>query len=38
MQQPDLRLGQFALVWAAAISVVFLACALFFLALYWIFS
>lgn len=36
MQQPDLHLAQFALVCVAAISVVFLACALFFLALYWI--
>lgn len=38
MQQPDLHLGQFALVWAGAISVVFVGCALFFLTLYWIFS
>lgn len=37
-QQSDLSLGQMALMWAAAITVVLLACAVFFFGLYWLFS
>jgi hypothetical protein len=37
-QQPGLSLRQMALIWAAAFSVVVLACAAFFITLYWLFS
>ncbi len=37
-QGSDLSLGQMALMWAAAITVVLLACVVFFFGLYWLFS
>jgi hypothetical protein len=38
LQQPNPSLRQMSLIWATAFSVVVLACAAFFLTLYWLFS
>ena len=38
LQQQDGRLGQLALLWISAVSVVLIACVAFFLVLYWMFG
>ena len=38
LQQQDGRLGQLALLWAAAVAVVLIGCTVFFLAIYWVFG
>ena len=37
-QRPDIQFGQLVLLWVTALTLVVVACAIFFIVMYWLFS